>query len=320
MVIFTAPFAVSILNAENQYDVSSMFASPWRSLALGFFLLLLCIMFSAVTGQWLMNTFAAEGTTFDDLPATQPGLYRFLQGLSNILSWGLAATFWAIYTGGFSKRLGLGKHTWPGFFPLAALTIVVALPFVEWLLIDQSSFKMPGGLEGFEDWARERETSMGGTIVSLLSDTSPTIFFANVVVFAVIPAVSEELFFRGFLVGTLKRVTGLHAAVWISAIIFSLLHFQFLGFFSRVILGALMGYFYVYSGSLWASIIAHFMHNLVNIVIAVLAIRGVLPGEIIAGSFDFGFLGIIASLVLTIALLYYFARRAHRHQSTLQYE
>lgn len=257
---------------------------------------------------------------FDKLASTDPGLYRTLQGLSNLITWGLTATLWAIYTGGFKRQLGLGQRTWKGFFPFAALIVIVALPFVEWLLIPESAFHLPEAFGGVEEWARDRETNTGGTIVALLDSPSVMVLLGNIVVFAAIPAIAEEMFFRGFLLGTLKRIMGLHTAVWVSAVIFSLFHFQFMGFFSRVILGALMGYFFVYSGSLWASISAHFMHNLLNIALAVMAMRGLLPQDILSGNFGFGTVLSIASFAFTLLLMYFYSRIASRRQSTLQYE
>jgi uncharacterized protein len=52
-----------------------------------------------------------------------------------------------------------------------------------------------------------------------------------------------------------------HAAVWLTAIVFSVIHFQFYGFLPRVLLGALLGYLVIWTGSIWASILAHFANN-----------------------------------------------------------
>ena len=79
---------------------------------------------------------------------------------------------------------------------------------------------------------------------------------------AVIPALCEELVFRGVMMPLLAKMTrNIHAAVWITAILFSLIHVQFYGFLPRMIMGALLGYFVVWSGSLWTSILAHFINN-----------------------------------------------------------
>ncbi|MEQ8521271.1 MAG: CPBP family intramembrane glutamic endopeptidase, partial [Vicingaceae bacterium] len=69
-------------------------------------------------------------------------------------------------------------------------------------------------------------------------------------------------FFRGLIQPFLLRRTGNHhTAIWITAIIFSAIHLQFYGFFPRMFLGALFGYLMVWTGSLWAPILAHFANN-----------------------------------------------------------
>ncbi|HHG84947.1 MAG TPA: CPBP family intramembrane metalloprotease, partial [Bacteroidetes bacterium] len=232
-------FSPNTLNDEQQYNNGSRFANPGISLMLGFSLLIICVMFSSFAAGWIASSFGGAAKTFGELIGVNRGLYRFIQGFSNLASWGMAAILWAIYTGSFRNQLGLRQRTWKGYFPLAAVTILVALPFVEWLLIDASAFHLPESMKGLEQWALSRESDTGGSIIALLGDTSFAGLTANIIVFAVIPAISEELFFRGFLLGTLKRSMGLHTAVWLSAVLFSILHFQFLGFFSRVVLGAL---------------------------------------------------------------------------------
>jgi membrane protease YdiL (CAAX protease family) len=79
---------------------------------------------------------------------------------------------------------------------------------------------------------------------------------------AIIPALGEELIFRACFQKVLGRWTGnYHLAIWLSAIIFSSIHFQFYGFFPRMFLGALFGYLLVWSGSIWLPILAHFLNN-----------------------------------------------------------
>jgi membrane protease YdiL (CAAX protease family) len=79
---------------------------------------------------------------------------------------------------------------------------------------------------------------------------------------AVIPAVCEELVFRGVIMPLLGKMTkNIHASIWITAMLFSLIHVQFYGFLPRLLMGALLGYLVVWSGSLWGSIVAHFVNN-----------------------------------------------------------
>lgn len=84
----------------------------------------------------------------------------------------------------------------------------------------------------------------------------------NLFVFAFIPAVGEELMFRGVLQKILARVSAsAHVGVWLSALIFSALHFQAFGFVSRLLLGAGFGYLLLATGSIRLVMAAHFANN-----------------------------------------------------------
>jgi membrane protease YdiL (CAAX protease family) len=75
-------------------------------------------------------------------------------------------------------------------------------------------------------------------------------------------ALGEEIFFRGVLQSLFERYLGnSHAAIWIAAAIFSFIHFQFYGFFPRLLLGAFFGYLYVWFRTIWVPIVAHFFNN-----------------------------------------------------------
>jgi membrane protease YdiL (CAAX protease family) len=79
---------------------------------------------------------------------------------------------------------------------------------------------------------------------------------------AILPALGEEFLFRGVILRFLRDWTGMvHFSVILSAFIFATMHFQFYGFIPRFLLGALLGYMFVWSGTLWLPIIVHFINN-----------------------------------------------------------
>ncbi|RPG81149.1 MAG: CPBP family intramembrane metalloprotease [Crocinitomicaceae bacterium TMED114] len=79
---------------------------------------------------------------------------------------------------------------------------------------------------------------------------------------AALPAVFEELAFRGVLQPLLIRATGkAWLGIALTSIIFSAIHFQFYGFLPRVLLGALFGWLVYRSGSLIPGMLAHFVNN-----------------------------------------------------------
>jgi len=102
----------------------------------------------------------------------------------------------------------------------------------------------------------------------------------NIFMIAILPAVGEELIFRGILQKLFTELTG--KAIWgilISATLFSAMHLQFKGFLPRFALGVLFSYLLIWTGSLWLPIIAHFINNLIAIIGYTLIYKGTLPPE-----------------------------------------
>ena len=80
------------------------------------------------------------------------------------------------------------------------------------------------------------ETAERLTIAFIETDNIVGLLF-NILIIGVIPAIGEELLFRGALQGSIERWTkNGHLAIWISAFIFSAIHLQFYGFLPRFIL------------------------------------------------------------------------------------
>jgi hypothetical protein len=99
--------------------------------------------------------------------------------------------------------------------------------------------------------------------------TSVREVFINVLVIAVLPAVGEELLFRGVVQRIVAEwMRNHHAGIWISAAVFSAIHIQFFGFIPRMLLGVCFGYLLLWSGSIWLPVIAHFFNNAAAVVSA----------------------------------------------------
>ena len=76
------------------------------------------------------------------------------------------------------------------------------------------------------------------------------------------PAVVEELFFRYILLGQIRPHLGMHASVWLTAILFGMAHLgNIIGWPVLMLVGAGLGYARVYSGGLTLPILLHFCHN-----------------------------------------------------------
>ena len=82
-------------------------------------------------------------------------------------------------------------------------------------------------------------------------------------------AIVEELFFRYLALGTLRRVLGMHGAVWVSAVMFGMAHIFVLPSIPLLTLvGVVLGYMRVWSGGMTLPISLHFLHNLAIIALA----------------------------------------------------
>lgn len=157
----------------------------------------------------------------------------------------------------FGKKIGF-----------AVLVFVVSSVFVSFLTQWNKELQLPESMSGIERWMREMENSALKTTDMLLSSKSVYKLFMNLLIIALLAAVSEELFFRGILQQLLKDVVkNAHIAVWLSAFIFSAIHMQFYGFLPRWILGVLLGYLFLYTRSLWTPIIFHFINNAIVVVV-----------------------------------------------------
>lgn len=87
-------------------------------------------------------------------------------------------------------------------------------------------------------------------------------FLFSFLVMAILPAVGEELLFRGVIQPVMKKAFGgVNVAVWITAFLFALLHQQFYAFLSIMALGVVLGYLKEWSGSIWVPIILHLLNN-----------------------------------------------------------
>jgi hypothetical protein len=144
---------------------------------------------------------------------------------------------------------------------LTAVITIVVMPFSSLLIEWNAQLKFPAFMAEFEKWASQKEETLKGLTLYLTNFQSVGEFLLGLLVVAVIPAIGEELLFRGLVQRKLSEFINVHLAIWLTGIIFSAIHLQFYGFVPRMLLGVLFGYFYFWSGNLWLAIIGHFVNN-----------------------------------------------------------
>lgn len=153
------------------------------------------------------------------------------------------------------------------FVFLSIIIFIAAIPFVNYLGELNMNMSFPSVLKNIEYFLRTAEDNVNKMMEMFLSMNTVGDLIINIIVIALAAAVSEELFFRGVLQNHLVKTTGkIHLSVWVTSILFSALHGQFFVFIPRIILGAILGYIYVYSRSLWIPMLGHFLNNGVQVV------------------------------------------------------
>jgi membrane protease YdiL (CAAX protease family) len=147
----------------------------------------------------------------------------------------------------------------------AGLVIILAFcifPVTSFTGQINSSMHLPLSLSGVESWMVKQEDKADNLIdLLIVANTLPGMLL-NLLMIALIPAVGEEMIFRGVFQKILSNLfkSG-HIAIWCTSILFSAIHLQFFGFIPRLILGLVFGYLFFWSGTLWLPVISHFVNN-----------------------------------------------------------
>ena len=157
-------------------------------------------------------------------------------------------------------------------FGIAVLTMICAMPAINLLADLNSRITLPECMAGIEAYMREMEDKAALLTERFLQADSVGGLVINICLMALLPALAEELSFRGTLQQIIRRCDnqklepGLHLAIWLTAFVFSAVHMQFYGFIPRMLMGAMFGYVFVWTGSLWVPIVMHFTNNAVAVI------------------------------------------------------
>jgi membrane protease YdiL (CAAX protease family) len=189
---------------------------------------------------------------------------------------------------------------------LVSLIMVVSMPIMGLVNEWNQQMSLPSFFKELEVWMKNLEDQGAKTTEAILKMTSWTTFFINIFVISFVPAICEEFMFRGAIQRTFLRVfKNPHVSIWLAAFIFSCIHFQFFGFFPRLILGAAFGYIYYWTGSIWYSVWAHFLNNGFAVSVAWYLQKNNLPLSK-ADETNFAWYGYLISAILTLALFKFF--------------
>ena len=127
-------------------------------------------------------------------------------------------------------------------------------------------------------------------------------FIANLTLIAVLPALGEELLFRGIVQNQLMRRMAPLSAILLSGAVFSMLHFQMDGFFPRWILGIVLGWAYWRTGNFWVPVVMHFLNNGVQVSAQFLYEQGIISFNLAENNIEVPWFAAILSCIAVFGI------------------
>lgn len=203
----------------------------------------------------------------------------------------------------------------------AVVLMLCAIPGINLLSYLNQQLTLPSFLEPLEALMRSQEDAANQLTEQFLQVNTIWGLLINVGLMALLPALSEELTFRGTIQsffsnspdsnGTFSAIHSLSArtkiGIWATAIIFSFVHFQFYGFVPRMLMGAMFGYMLAWTGSLWVPMLMHFTNNAVAVLSYYITYNYSLDPDSLdsIGTSSTLWLGVISILIVLAALICY---------------
>ena len=257
---------------------------------------LLCLIITTMLNALILSVTGAQSMLFINLSIVTQNILAFILPvvITTVFISAKPLTFLQINNTPSSKHILL----------MTAIFIAM-IPAMNWLVDWNANISLPESMKGIEIMIKNAEDSAKAVTDRILNQNN---ILLSILLVGCLTGLSEEILFRGGLQRILaSKPMNIHLAIWISAFIFSAIHFQFFGFFPRLILGAFFGYFAYWSGSLWTAIIAHTINN--SSVIIAHAINNNYGYNIdnlgISTNGEFPLLAII-SLAITAFIIYHF--------------
>lgn len=281
-------------------------------LSLGIFSILSIVLASAVYHLPILSNpgILKESTNPNVLPALK--MMQVMQALGLFIV--PAIVFARLDSNNISAYLSLNKKPFLYSILCSVLIILCAQPLINWMA-------EVNGLMPAPEWMHKAEQDAAEVTKLFLKMDGISDLLINLFMIALIPALGEELLFRGLFQPLFHKMTkNPHLGIWLSAILFSALHMQFLGFFPRMFMGAAFGYLLLWSNTLWLPVIGHLINNGAAVLLAYLIQKSGLPPEVeTVGAGEGATLYVVVSAAMVGVLMFVIRKfeKGHEHNSSI---
>lgn len=138
-------------------------------------------------------------------------------------------------------------------------------------------------------------------------------YVLSIIVLALLPAIFEELIFRGIILNGLVKRLGEVGAIFMSALLFSLMHASLQQLLYTFILGIILGWIATRTGSTFSSMIVHFLNNAIVVTISFIQkqkgiVENMQPYNVWQWLFSVA-LVIVAAVIIFLIEKYYFKHK-----------
>lgn len=223
-----------------------------------------------------------------------------------------------LYHGNLGEYLKINRSTKIQSYLLATVCLLAVIPFINFLGAINNQMSFPESLSGLETWMKTMEYAAKTMIEKFMDVDSISGLMFNIFMIAVLPALGEELMFRGVIQRIFASWTkNYHWGIWITAFLFSAMHMQFYGFLPRMALGAMFGYLLVWTGTMWVPILAHFVNNLIGVLGYFLIGKGVISNDIEEWGTNSEQIPLVAVSVLTVGFLLFLIYRSEQAKTKM---
>jgi membrane protease YdiL (CAAX protease family) len=201
--------------------------------------------------------------------SNSPDLLRSMQFFQTLGMFFFPAVFCAwLFSDNYKNYLQIDTPVQVPVLGLTFLSILVVIPFLNFTAAVNQQMVFPEWLKGLEEWMKRMEVSQNEIQEKMLYAENLWDLLFVVVIVCVLAAVAEEFIFRGLLQNIFgKTIKNPHVVIWTVAVLFSVVHLQFLGFLPRMLLGAYLGYLLYYTKSIWVPVFAHFINNFISVIV-----------------------------------------------------
>ncbi len=162
-----------------------------------------------------------------------------------------------------NKNIYMFEHNWKAFVSPMMLMIVALFSLFFLLKANELFIDLLPNSDYYVEMDRERS----GVVELAANNDSVWLMILNVIGITILPAIGEELIFRGFLIRNFYQNSGnMYFAIFGSSFLFALIHFQPMKIIPMFVLGLLLALFYVHTRNILVPIACHFLNNIVSLI------------------------------------------------------